>query len=299
MVRKGFQVQAGPLREIAPRRPWSAQRWRAYFLRQQNTLLAIPWERGSQLTPEERALVAPSLREFQQGEGLEGGHFFACVAAYGKEEGDMDYVEAHRLFMAEEKRHARDLARFLGLAGIPLLERRSRWNEAFCWLGSRAGLETTLAIILMVEVIAQTYYTVLRGATRSTVLSRLCDQILRDEKTHVRFQAERLAILRRQRSRWGLFLNSCLDLFLFMGAGLACWLGHHRLLRASGFGFSRPGGKKILVIMGGLESPGSSMDRLPWFLVARPPRASWFSSHGGAVNFLTSRCFGPAALPTN
>src|SRR5260370_30933518 len=141
--------------------------------------------------------------------------------------------------MGEEKRHARDLARFLGLAGIPLLERRSRWNEAFCWLGSRAGLETTLAIILMVEGIAQTYYTVLRGATRSTGLSRLCDQILRDEKTDVRCQAERLAILRRQRSRWGLFLNSCLDLFLFMGAGLACWLGHHRLLRASGFGFSR------------------------------------------------------------
>src|SRR5260370_16962880 len=109
--------------------------------------------------------------------------------------------------MGEEKRHARDLARFLGLAGIPLLERRSRWNEAFCWLGSRAGLETTLAIILMVEVIAQTYYTVLRGATRSTVLSRLCDQILRDEKTPLRFHTDRLAILPRPLSPCWLFLN--------------------------------------------------------------------------------------------
>jgi hypothetical protein len=183
--------------------------------------------------------VAPSLREFQQGEGLEGGHFFTCVAAYGKETGDWDYVQAHRLFMAEEKRHARDLARFLRQAGISLLQSRSRWNEAFCWLGSRGGLETTLAIILTVEVIAQTYYTALKGATRSTILRRLCDQILRDEKSHVRFQAERLAMLRRQRSPFALFLSHCLDVLFFIGAGMACWLGHHRLLRASGFRFFR------------------------------------------------------------
>lgn len=239
MAQKRFLVLAKPLKDASPLRPWPAQRWRHYFLRQQGTLLAIPWERSPHLTPEERALVAPSLREFQQGEGLEGGHFFSCVAAYGKETGDMDYVEAHRLFMTEEKRHARDLARFLRQEGIPLLERPSRWNETFCWLGSRGGLETTLAIILMVEVIAQTYYAALRGATRSTVLRRLCEQILRDEKSHVRFQAERLAILRRKRSRLGLFFNHGLDFFMFLGAGLACWMGHRRLLRASGFGFFR------------------------------------------------------------
>ena len=239
MRRNGFLVPARPLKTNLCLRPWPARRWCSYFLRQHNTLLAIPWECGHQLTPEERATVAPSLGEFQQGEGLEGGHFFACVSRYGQETGDWDYVRAHRLFMAEEKRHARDLARYLGLAGIPLLARRSRWNEAFCWLGSRGGLETTLAIILMVEVIAQTYYTALRGTTRCLVLRRLCDQILRDEKSHVRFQAERLAILRRQRSSLALFVTHCLEVLLFFGAGMACGLGHHRLLWASGFGFFR------------------------------------------------------------
>src|SRR5262245_50578517 len=101
--------------------PWPARRWCEYFHRQQRTLLTIPWERGPQLTPAERALIAPSVQEFQQGEGLEGGYFFRCVADYGRRTGEADYVVAHGLFMAEEKRHARDLARFLGMADIPLL----------------------------------------------------------------------------------------------------------------------------------------------------------------------------------
>jgi len=221
------------------RRVWSAARWCAYFVRQRRTLLAVPWDRGPELTEQERCLVGPSLQEFQQGEGLEGRHFFHCVAAYGERTGERDYVEAHRLFMAEEKRHARDLARFLRMAGVPLLERQSWLNDAFCWLGSRGGLETTLAIILMVEVIAQTYYAALKGATGSAVLRRLCDQILRDEKSHVRFQAERLAILRRGRPGLLLRLTQAFDFFFFVGAGLACWWGHRRVLRAGGQEFVR------------------------------------------------------------
>jgi hypothetical protein len=219
------------------RQPRSSEQWCDYFNRQTHLLLPVPWERGAELTPVEQALVSGSLPEFQQGEGLEGGHFFRCVRAYGERSGDWAYVEAHRLFMVEEKRHANGLGRFLDMAGIPLLRQQSRLNKLFCWCGSRGGLEMTLAIITMVEVIARTYYAALRNATRSTVLRRLCTQIMRDEKAHVRFQCEQLARLRRGRARWLMALTDALDTFFFVGAGLACWWGHRRVLRAAGLGF--------------------------------------------------------------
>ena len=81
------------------RRVWSAGRWCAYFVRQRRTLLAVPWDRGPELTEQERCLVGPSLREFQQGEGLEGRHFFRCVAAYGERTGDYEFIR-RRLWAA-------------------------------------------------------------------------------------------------------------------------------------------------------------------------------------------------------
>ncbi len=224
---------------VACPRPWSSERWCDYFHDQRNALLDIPWERGAELTQAERDLIAGSLREFQQGEGLEGGHFFRCVRDHAERSGDLDYVVAHRLFMAEEQRHARDLARFLALAGIPLLASRSRLNRLFCWCGSRGGIELTVAIIAEVEVVAAVYYAALRKASGSAVLRQLCAQILRDEKQHIRFQSERLAILRRGRPTLLLALTHALDVLLFVAALLVCWCGHRQVLRAGGLDLVR------------------------------------------------------------
>jgi hypothetical protein len=227
-------VRAAPVRHS----PWSSRRWCDYFTRQRGALLSLPWERGAELTPAERDLVAASLREFQQGEGHEGGHFFRCARAYA-ERCDADYAEAHRLFMAEERRHADDLARFLALAGVPLLTERSLLNHLFCWGASRGGLELAVAIILPIEIVGSAYYAALRRASGSAVLRCLCAQILRDEKQHVRFQCERLAVMRRDRRRALRVLSHALDLLLFVGAGCGCWFGHRRVLRAGGVGLAR------------------------------------------------------------
>ena len=76
----------------------------------------------------------------------------------------------------------------------------------FRWLRHRAGLELSIAVLVTAEIIAKVYYAALRQATTSVVLVRLCDQILYDELRHVRFQCERLAILRARRSRLGVWL---------------------------------------------------------------------------------------------
>jgi hypothetical protein len=232
---------AWPSRAATAGEPASAERssarWSRHFRVNGSRLLEVPWERGAELSDRERDLIAGSLAEFQQGEGQEGGHFFHCARAYAERTGDWGYVEAHRLFMAEEGRHARDLARFLALAGVPLLTERSWLTRGFCWCGSRGGLETTLQIILMSEIMGQVYYAALRRAAGSIVLRRLCTQILRDEQAHVRFQCERLALLRRGRGRLALALTHYLDLALFVAAVLCLWCGHRRVLGAGGFGF--------------------------------------------------------------
>jgi hypothetical protein len=217
--------------------PWSSRRWCDYFHDQRLRLLIIPWWRGAGLSAAERDLIVQSLRVFQQGEGQEGRHFYRCARAYAEAAGDWVYAAAHRLFMAEEKRHGHDLGRFLSLAGAAPLTANSLLTRAFCWCGSRGGLEPTLQVILISEVLALVYYAALRRATGSAVLGRLCAQILRDEKMHVRFQAERLAIFRRRRRWLLLILSHAIDALLFVAAALAVWCGHRRVLAAGGYRF--------------------------------------------------------------
>jgi hypothetical protein len=217
----------------------SALEWIAYFEQNAVSLLDVPWELDPALTADERAVVLPSLREFQQGEELEGGHFFRCVQRYGERIGDPDYIEAHRLFMAEERRHGRDLAAFLERAGVTLLRERSLRNRLFCWCGSLGGLELTLTIIVCVEAVAQSYYRAIRDATACPLLRRLCTQILRDEHSHVRFHCERLRLMRRDRPRWRLALSRAFDRLLSYLAILICWWGHAPAIRAGGYSFRR------------------------------------------------------------
>jgi hypothetical protein len=210
--------------------------WCDFFRAKEKHLIDHPWEWSPPLSAAEKRLVAASLQEFQQGEGLEGRHYFRVVAAEARQSGDLEYAEAHRLFMSEEQRHARDLGAFLDREEIPRLPADSPRNWLFRWLGSRGGFELTAAIILHIEIIAQAYYAALAAATASPLLRSLCTQILRDEAMHVRFQCQRLAYVRRRRSPAGMWLTNVLDYLLFVGAWLVCYWGHHRVLRAGGQG---------------------------------------------------------------
>ncbi|HEV3022611.1 MAG TPA: hypothetical protein VGX76_09085, partial [Pirellulales bacterium] len=60
---------------------------------------------------------------------------------------------------------------------------------------------------------------------------------LRDEKRHIQFQAERLAILRKRRMRPILWLSHLVDRVLFTAATLIVWQGHRHVLRAGGLGW--------------------------------------------------------------
>ena len=73
----------------------------------------------------------------------------------------------------------------------PLL--RHHWTD---WLFRRCrhllGFYEEIAVLLMAEIIALKYYGVIRQGCRAPVLEIVCEQILADEKFHVRFHCESL-----------------------------------------------------------------------------------------------------------
>ena len=105
----------------------SSSEWVHYFRGNVHvTLMTIPWESGYRLSTVERRVLCGSLRGFQAGESSDGRRLLHYGQRYAERTGDVDYVEALRLFVAEEQRHADDEDQDVhGVGGI-LSEVRAR-----------------------------------------------------------------------------------------------------------------------------------------------------------------------------
>ncbi len=200
--------------------------------------MPVPWDDGAQMSEVECQAIAGSIAEFQLGESSEGKNLIHYAKRYAQRSGDTDYARVMGLFIAEENRHARELGRLMDIEGIPR-KQNTFVDAVFRNLRRLAGLELSISVLVTAEIIAQVYYQALRGATGSTVLRAVCDQILKDEDEHVRFQCERLAILRSRRSRFTLWHRGCLHRVLMFGAIGVVWLNHRSALRRGGFGWRR------------------------------------------------------------
>ncbi len=190
------------------------------------------------VTAEELAAIRASIQEFQLGETGEGMHLMRQAKKFAAERGDAAYPAALRLFVAEEIRHARELKRFMEGVGMPVVKKT--WvDRVFRGVRHLAGLELSIAVLVAAEIVATVYYAALGRATGSTILRRLCEQILRDEAEHVRFQCQRLAIVRHGKSRLALAWRRILYGIFFRMTLLVVWKRHGRALRAGGYGFGR------------------------------------------------------------
>ncbi len=224
-------------RRVSQRTPRTSLEWCAYYAA--NAVAAnVPWTSTVRLTDDERRAIARSVQEFQLGESSEGRHLHSAARAYAARTGDHAYVSAIEAFIREEQRHARDLGRFLMAEGIPLTK-ESLADVVFRWLRRGADLETTVSVLLTAEIIAQVYYAALHDATRSPILRALCDRILADEAAHVRFQAERLRMVRAGRGSVGVMLAVAVQRTVFAATALIVWNGHHAVLARGGFSFRR------------------------------------------------------------
>jgi hypothetical protein len=223
------------------RRPavWTSAQWVAHFRANRTRGVAVPWEDGAGVTPEEVAVVVESLRAWQLGESSDGRRMRAAAARHAAGTNDPDFLTAMELFIGEEQGHGATLGRFLDLAGVP--RRRRAWSDtAFRAMRHLLGrIETCITVVVMAEVHALVYYAAVRRATGSAVLRRVCQQLLRDEVPHIRFHCERLAALHRRRGRLRRRLTAAAHRVLFAGITLAVWAGHRRALRAGGLSFRR------------------------------------------------------------
>src|SRR5688500_3468024 len=150
----------------------TSQEWRRYYEENARSLLKIPWELGHELSYAEQRAIIRSVQDFQAGESSEGMHLFQYAKDYAERAGDHVYIEASRLFIAEEQRHARDLGRFMQINGLPLVKTTftdgvfRRLRQVF------GGLEISIGVLVTAEIIAKVYYAALQSATdRKSVVS--------------------------------------------------------------------------------------------------------------------------------
>lgn len=215
----------------------TSDQWYTYYEANAKFQLEIPWQRGAEITENERNAIAASLAAWQLGETSDGSHLLAAAKNYAQRINDPKYVDVIKLFIKEEQRHGGDLGRFLDLAQIPRLKRN--WGDTLFRTLRYAipTMEIWTTPVIMVETLALVYYKAIQKATNSPVLQQLCQQILRDEVKHIRFQYERLAILHQKRPVWLRQLTYLLQKILFCIPVTLIWIGHYRALIAGGYTF--------------------------------------------------------------
>jgi|1185.fasta_scaffold193665_1 hypothetical protein len=214
------------------KRLWTSGQWCEYFARNGQGSNLLTREAQVRLSDDEKQAVTKSLQAFQLGESSEGLHLYHCALEYGQKTGDVEYVEAIKLFIREEQRHAQYIARFMCLASIALT-RKIFIDGVFRMLRRLAGLECSISVLITAEIIAEVYYRALYNATQSDFLKAICRQVLSDEKMHVQFQAERLAIIRKHRNKLNSLTTNFLQRFLFAGTILVVWMKCKDTLRAA------------------------------------------------------------------
>ena len=180
-----------------PRVATSAE-WYAYYLANAEFQLKIPWERGAEITKDKISAIADSLAIWQLGEASDGSHLLAATKNYAQVINDPLMTDVVYLFIKIEI-----------------------WSTP----------------VIMVETLALIYYKAIQKATKSTVLYLICQQILRDEVKHIRFQYERFASMHRNRPLSLRLLTHLLHRILYLITTLAVWVGHHKALQAGGYNF--------------------------------------------------------------
>jgi hypothetical protein len=206
--------------------------WKKHFETNRSHFSDINWSEGDNLSAWEKKLVTSSLQQFQKGENSEGKHLFS----YAKTFPDPLYLDCIRLFICEEQMHAKVLGTFMHRHSIPAI--KSHWvDSVFRSLRKLAGIQNTIMILLIAEIISKVYYAALKKATHSGLLQKICAQILKDEDQHISFQCFTLQLLFQRKSAFTKFLIRTLYFILMSGTIAIVWFYHSRVLKRGGHSF--------------------------------------------------------------
>lgn len=170
----------------------NSREWRDYFRQNRQDQIPVGWDEPVDVAAGARPALTRSLARFQLGESSEGRWLRRRV----RQTGDAEYAEAIALFIGEEQKHAQLLARALERLGAARLRRH--WSDSLFRLCRHLpGFYGEISVLLMAEIVSLKYYSAVWNGTADAALRRVCEQILHDEKFHVRFHCEYL------HRRWG------------------------------------------------------------------------------------------------
>jgi hypothetical protein len=197
-----------------------------------------------------------SLQAWQRGETSDGAHLLRAARNYSERYHDSDYLTAIALFIQEEQKHGENLGKYLDTIGAPRIG-----FDLGDWLFRRVryfntSIELWTITVIVVEMFAQLYYAQLARASRCPLLTEICKDILLDESHHIRFQAERLHTILKDRNRAMRQLSKGLYRGVFYAATLSIWVGHGVVFRKGGWSFLRywkKANRRFSQLMSGLE----------------------------------------------
>lgn len=206
--------------------------WVSYFMINHERRLQIDFSKEIELTKEEKALIFPSIRNFQKGEASDGVHLLGCVRRYAARNHVPDYMEAMKWFVREENQHSAYLKEYMDHYDIPV-RKNSFLDRIFRNLRKSGGLKKEIIVLVTAEMIALSYYSALSECTDSPVLKSICRQMLHDELRHVVFQSCTLSRLKV--SPW----ENLLRILLMEATATVVWFSMKDVFRSGGYTFSR------------------------------------------------------------
>jgi len=204
--------------------------WLDYYESNRLNRAEPEWNAPIQLTEDLRRELSISLSHFQLGE-TGGGTFLLREAS---KEADVDDLAALRLFVLEEKEHARLLACLVQRLGGKLVQRH--WTHRLFKLVRRAGgFRFEIQMLLTAEIVGTAYYELVNAGVTDPALNAALGLMLHDEASHVAFHLDRLRLRWRtylplERALWSLQFQ-----MLVLMALRVAWLDHGPCLRALGF----------------------------------------------------------------
>ena len=208
------------------------QQWKDYFTFNQQHFAHINFNEADLFCVLEQQRFAASLQQFQKGEHSEGKH----LMYYAKQYGDPYYIDAIKLFIKEEQTHALVLGKFLDKHGIVRI--KHHWVDGvFRGLRQLSGIQNTVTILLVAEIISKVYYKALLKATTSQMLQDICIQILKDEEKHLHFQCTTIRQLQKHSTSVYKFLWQQYLLSVLTGTIAVVWMYHNSVLKEGGLSF--------------------------------------------------------------
>jgi hypothetical protein len=193
----------------------------------------LPWGDGVRLSGAEKRAVIASIQQFQLGEGASGARMLERAQRFSQETGDLGLIAALKLFLREEQRHSKTLARFLQIENASCL--RKHWvDSVFRRLRGMASLELCLKVLVTAEVLARPYYAALRDATGSPLLRSICQRIFEEEGAHLRFQAFALSRFQNRHRRLTQALIKMSHIVLLASTAALVWAEHKTVFRSAG-----------------------------------------------------------------